>query len=303
MDYERGNIMFWLYFGNYLMEKNKISRSQFEDVMLQQQKTRAKLGLIAVSEKLLTTKQAEEINDIQHRMDRRFGDVAIEKGYLLAEEVTYLLNMQGNPYLQFVQTCADHHILSLQEIEAYLEEFRHDNHFSETDLDALKSGDIDRIIPVFTDTSIPFTGECISLIIRNLVRFISSDLILKKAYSVSEYSFGAMASQKIVGDHEIFVGLAGKAKELLKIANPYAKENFIELDDDAFDAVCEFINCTNGLYATRLSHEDIHIDMTPPLFYTDKKITSEGNLYVVPIIINGEQTDLVVATDNQVVID
>jgi CheY-specific phosphatase CheX len=107
----------------------------------------------------------------------------------------------------------------------------------------------------------------------------------------------------MVGDHEIFVGLAGKGKELLEIANPFAKEEFTEMDEDAFDSVCEFINCTNGLYASKLSHEDIHIDMTPPLFYKDNKVTSKGDICVVPIFINGVQTDLLVVADNQVGID
>jgi len=291
--------MFGLYFGSYLVEKNKISRSQFEDVMLQQQKTRVKLGLIAVTEKLLTSKQAEEINDIQRTMDRRFGDIAIEKGYLLAEEVTHLLNMQGNPFLQFVQVCTENNILTIQEIETDLDQFKIDNNLSSSDLDAIKSGDIDRIIPVFVDSNEPLIGECIGLTLRNVVRFINNNIIIKKAYKVHEYSFGALASQKIVGDHEFFIGFASKSNELLNIANPFAKENFTEMDEDAFDSVCEFINCTNGLYASKLSHEDIHIDMTPPLFYSEKTISSEGDICIVPVIINGEQADLIVAVDSQ----
>lgn len=295
--------MFGLYFGNYLVEKNKISQAQFEDVMMQQQKTRVKLGLIAVAEKLLTTKQAEEINDIQRKMDRRFGDIAIEKGYLLAEEVTHLLNMQGNPYLQFVQVLTENNILTIQEIESYLEEYRKDNNFSACDIDALKSGDIDRIIPVFVDVNIPFSGECISLTIRNIVRFINNNIVLKKACTVNEYSFGSLSYQNMVGDQQIFVGFASKEKELLNIASPFAKEEFTDLDEDAFDAVCEFINCTNGLYASKLSHEDIHIDMTPPLFSNKKKISSKGEIHVVPVIINGEQTDLLVAVNSPVSIN
>jgi hypothetical protein len=295
--------MFGLYFGNYLVEKNKISRSQYEDLMEKQQKTRVKLGLIAVAEKLLTAKQAEEINDIQRKLDKRFGDIAIEKGYLLPEEVTHLLNLQGNPYLQFVQVITENNILSIHEIETYLEEYKKDNNLKDSDIDALKSGDIDRIIPVFVETDIPLCGDCISLFLRNVVRFISTDMVISKIYKTGEYKFGALASQKMVGDHEFFVGFACQDKELLAIANPFAKEEFIEVDEDAFDSVCEFINCTNGLYASKLSHEDIHIDMTPPLFYTDKKILSKGDIYVVPINIGGKHTDLLVTIDSQLEIN
>jgi hypothetical protein len=292
--------MFGLYFGNYLVEKNKISWSQFEDAMIKQQNARVKLGLIATAEKLLTTKQAEEINDIQKKKDLRFGDIAIEKGYLLNEEVTYLLNMQGNPYLQFVQVFTENGLLTIPEIESYLEEYKKDNNFSDSDIDALKSGDIDRIIPIFVDTDVAFRGECLSLIIRNIVRFINNNITINKSYQVQDYSFGALASQKMVGDHQIFVGIAAKGSELLAIANPFAKEEFNEMENDAFDSVCEFINCTNGLYASKLSHEDIQIDMTPPLFYEERTLTSKGDICVVPITIHGKQIDLIVVVDHEV---
>ncbi|MDF2906710.1 MAG: hypothetical protein K0R34_2031, partial [Herbinix sp.] len=291
---------FGLYFGHYLVDKNKISQSQFNNLMQQHHKTRAKLGLIAVTEKLLTTKQAEEINEIQKQMDQRFGDIAVEKGYLLQEEVTYLLNLQGNSYLRFVQLSTDQNILTIEEIETYLEEYKKENQFTSLEMDALKSGDIDRIIPVFVDVDTPYRGECISLIIRNVIRFINSDVILKKAYKVNDYSFAGLASQQMVGDHFIFIGFAGRDKALLEIANSFAKEQFTELDEDAYDSICEFINCTNGLYASKLSYVDVHIDMTPPSYYTNQSLISEGDIYIVPMMIDGEQTDIVVIVNDQV---
>lgn len=292
--------MFGQYFGNYLMEKNKISQTEFEDVMMQQQISRLKLGFIAVAEKLLTTKQAEEINEIQKKLDRRFGDIAVEKGYLLTEEVTYLLNMQGSSYLKFIQALTENNILEMEEIEKYLDDFKKDSGFSTSDIDALKTGDIDQIIPVFVDTDIPFCGECVSLGIRNIIRFINNNIWLKKAYKVKEYKFDHLAYQQMVGDHQIFCGFAGNDTVLLNIAEPFAKEEFKDMDEDAFDSVCEFINCTNGLYASKLSLEDVHIDMTPPLFTSGKTLTSNGDIYIVPVIINGRQADFLVSVDNQV---
>jgi CheY-specific phosphatase CheX len=295
--------MFGQFFGNYLVEKNKISQSQFEDIMKQQQNARVKLGLIAVAEKLLTTKQADEINTLQKQMDKRFGDIAIEKGYLLNEEVTHLLNMQGNPYLQFVQVLTESNIMTLEEIETTLEEYKRDYKFSSSDIDAIKSGDIDRIIPVFVDMEVPFYGESISLAIRNIVRFINNQIMIKKAYKVNNYSFEKLACQSIIGDHQFFVAFTGNNNNLLEIANPFAKEEFESVDEDAFDSVCEFINCINGLYASKLSLENIHVDMTPPLFYINKKLTAKDDIYVVPIIIGGKQTELLVSVNNPVEIN
>lgn len=295
--------MFGLYFGDYLLEKNKISRSQLEEVMTWQNTSRAKLGLIAVAEKLLTSKQAEELNELQKLKDSRFGDIAIEKGYLLKEEVNYLLNLQGNAYLKFVQTLTDKNIMTMEQIEETLEEFKREYGFSDTELDALKSGDIDRIIPVFVDINIPLIGECITLAIRNIIRFINNNIKLKKAYTVKEYAFSSIAYQQLIGDHELFVSFAGEDEALLKIAGPFAKEDFSALDEDAFDSICEFINCSNGLYASKLSREDIQIDMTPPMFNQKKTLTSDGEIYVVPVVIEGKQADLLVIVDHKVEIN
>ncbi len=295
--------MFGQYFGHYLVEKNKISQSQLEIVLEQQKSSRAKLGLIAVAEKLLTTKQADELNELQKKMDRRFGDIAIEKGYLLTEEVNYLLNLQGNPYLKFIQVLADKNLMAMDEIEACLESYKKDENLSDSDLEALKSGDIDRIIPVFVEAEDSFGYDCISLAIRNIIRFINNDIMLKKAYKTSKYSFGNLACQNMVGDHMIFVGFACENKELLSLAIPFAKEDFTEMDEDAFDSVCEFINCTNGLFASKLSLENVHIDMTPPLYYSNQVLTSTGDVYVVPVVIDGKQSDLLVAFNNKVEIN
>ena len=44
---------------------------------------------------------------------------------------------------------------------------------------------------------------------------------------------------------------------MLKVASDFAMEDFQEFDMDAYDAVCELINCTNGAFATRLCDDDI----------------------------------------------
>lgn len=64
---------------------------------------RVKLGLIAENEGLLTRNQANELNYLQMQTDKRFGDLAVEKGYLTEADVNYLLGRQGNPYLIFIQ--------------------------------------------------------------------------------------------------------------------------------------------------------------------------------------------------------
>ncbi|WP_170124931.1 chemotaxis protein CheX [Herbinix hemicellulosilytica] len=124
--------------------------------------------------------------------------------------------------------------------------------------------------------------------------------MLKKYYTVKKYTFPSVAYQQLVGSHDLFVGLAGEDEALINIASPFAKEEFKVMNEEAFDSVCEFLNVSNGLYASKIITDDIHIDMTPPQFDKNKTIKSDGDIYVIPIIINGKQTDLLVVVDKKV---
>jgi len=291
--------MFWQYFGNYLVEQNKITDLQFKEVLLKQVESNIKLGDLAVNEKLMTLKQAEELNKIQKQKDMRFGDLAIEKGYLLEEEVSYLLNKQNSSYLKFTQALVDLGIMSLDEIESNLNEFKSYYNYSDHDFDALKSNNIERIIPLFVKIDHSYKAEYIKLIIRNILRFISNDIRIRNELITNEYTYGNLAYQMLTGDKNLFIGLASKAKELLKIAIPFAREEFNDVDEDAFDAVCEFLNCSNGLFASKLSEEGVLLDMEPPYYSKNAKIYCPGNIYVLPLLIADEPIDLLMVLDHQ----
>ena len=67
--------------GNYLISKGKITSEQLDDVIEEITRVRVKLGLIAVAEGMITQEQADKINRLQAVMDRRFGDIAVIKGW------------------------------------------------------------------------------------------------------------------------------------------------------------------------------------------------------------------------------
>ena len=79
--------MFDQIFGNFLVETGKITEEQLADVIAYESTVRVKLGLIAVAEKLMTKAQADEINQLQAIMDKRFGDIAVEQGFLAEGQI------------------------------------------------------------------------------------------------------------------------------------------------------------------------------------------------------------------------
>jgi hypothetical protein len=294
--------MFGIYFGKYLQNKGIITPAQYDEIILENKTARVKMGLLAIEAGLMTVDQADEVNQLQTVMDRRFGDIAVEKGYISNSQVEQLLKKQGDSYLLFVQSLTERDILSLEEIQKELNAYKKSERFTALDLDAIKSSDIDKIVPVFTkDPSLsPLVKDYIALTARNLVRFIDSHVRMEKVERVNEYTGHYISSQELEGEFKLFTGFSGDGTGIKMVAEAYAGELFDRIDEDVLDAACEFLNCNNGLYATKLSQEDIELDMLPPMMY-DKTTTihSEGSMFRIPFYVSGKSLDMIICVESK----
>lgn len=286
--------MFSQFLGHYLVQNQLISAEQFSCCMDYIKKNRVKLGLIAETEGLLTHAQANELNQLQMQTDKRFGDLAVEKGYLTETDVTYLLGRQGNPYLIFVQALEENNFLTRDEINKAIEKFQSENGFSDEVLTAIQNGDIEKMLSAFVDLENEKYTALIGLTLRNIVRFVSSYIRIEKGSMTSSLSARYIVYQDTTGDFDGFLGFTCDDDSILTIAENFGKEEFPEVNEDALDAVCEFTNCVNGLYATELSYQDITIDMLPPEFFFDGTIKDKGDFFVLPLYINGSKSNLIV---------
>ena len=177
--------MFSQFFGNYLMRIGKISADQFQTCMEYMRSNRVKLGLIAESEGILTRQQADELNRLQMQTDKRFGDLAIEKGYLTDNDISRLLKLQGNPYLIFIQSLEENDFIKRSDFDDLIADFQKAEGLSNSDLEAIKFDDFDRLLPSFIDSEEAATLAALAM--RNLVRFVSSYIRLERATKVFSY--------------------------------------------------------------------------------------------------------------------
>jgi hypothetical protein len=292
--------MFDKIFGNYLSKKGRITEEQLQNIIEDQKNVRLKLGMIAVAEKLMTPEQTDEVNHLQVITDKRFGDIAVEKGYITEEQVHRLLKKQGNISLLFIQCVIDSGYMNLEEIDEELSNYQSEMGFTHSDMDDLISGDIDRMVDVFLPEQDNLNRRLCGVAVRTFLRVIDSSCYIEKAYIVNKLDVEHLAIQESKGDHSIFTGLSGQDKNLLPVASLFAKEDFPEVDLDALDAVGEFINCVDGLFASELSDENIDIDMLPPNYY-EQKVQIEGNqICVLPIVIQNKKVELLVVIDSAV---
>lgn len=292
--------MFSQLFGNYLVEKDIIKKEEYAAAVKKQLSVRVKLGTIAIAEGLLTEDEVDTINKLQMQYDKRFGDIAIEKGLLTLEQIGDLLDKQGNPYMQFIESLTECTKLSAAVLDKTLSVFQKEKGFSDEDMAALKNDNLDSLIPIFAFSAKPHVTELAGLVVRNINRFITRDFYIGKIKRCDSLEYANLAGQKTVGKDTIHLALAEETDNgaFTMLASNFSDEEHTEADGNAFDAVCEFINVNSGLYASELSQKEIDLDMEPVFAYKDQTIT--GEFYVLPIYMEDRKINLVISVNTEV---
>lgn len=285
--------------GNYLMEKGLLTGEQFRDILNEQQKVRVKLGLIAVAEGLMTQEEADRVNQLQAVMDRRFGDIAVEKGYLTEGQVNSLLKKQGNAYLAFTQAMENQQLMTIEQLEQILLDYRCENNFTASDMDALKSDDVDSILPLFLPVDSEAYYGIAGTAVRTLMRLVDTGLYPDKAYIMQKTEDENGALQKVEGEKGFVSALGGKGNALQFTASVFGQEKFASVDEDALDAIGELLNCINGLYVSECK-DGSSLELMPPSFKTGIQGFESRKMLVLPIHIKNDCVDLMIAIGDEI---
>ena len=288
--------------GASLAQQGMITKSQLMQVYRKQESDRAKLGVIAVSERMMTIAQAEQVNMLQSTMDKRFGDIAVEKGYLTDIQVQRLLGLQANTYLTFLQAIVDMGILTMEQLENVEADYQRVNGFTETDMAVLKSGEVDKAVSIFLDNDDPVYNRMFAMGLKSMYRLVDSHIYVGRAYTARVINDEVLGYQKFHGDQQAVVAISGKYEDVRKMAIAYTKEEFIETREDALDAVCELINCINGLYASEQSRNDSRIELEPPNFSVNFAQTTSDEMIVMPVYIAGGEIKYIIAVSKDILV-
>lgn len=264
--------------GNYMVEEGLMTKQQLAYVVSVQEKIRVKLGLIAVSEGMLTLDQADAINRMQQAMDKRFGDIAVEKGYLTEAQVDSLLKMQGNEYLTFAQTLVDEGIVSMDRLQSILKSYQMENGFTNTELEAIKSGDAEKIAPLFLPQGAGEYAEIVTVVLKTLVRCIDRHAYPMYGKLSDAVDLRKPVTQELEGSEYWKLGFADGNGGLCSLASVFAKEEFKEVNEDVQDAAGELLNCISGLFATAQSHNNITLELMPPELGENGLVSGKGIL-------------------------
>ena len=285
--------------GNYLKEKGLLSSEQLMDLLEEHRKVRAKLGIIAVAEGLISPEEAERINRLQAIMDMRFGDIAIEEGYLTEAQVENLLKKQENAYLAFAQALENQRLMLIEQLEQLLIDFQYDNGFTSSDMEILKCDDVDQILTLFIPKEAMEYEPIASVAVRTLMRLVDLNICIGRGFLTNYHEIENGAVQKVAGKTGFTTALVGKGTALCEAAGVYGEEVFNVVDEDAIDAIGEIVNCINGLSTSSLGQHDASLDLCPPEYYLNVTSVEAKEMLVVPMKLLSKDVELVITLGDE----
>ena len=276
--------------GSYLVDSGRITQHQLSEALAKMDAVRVKLGLIAVSEGFMTFAQAEEVNRLQAICDKRFGDIAVEKGYLTDEQVGKLLKRQGDAFLAFIQALEDDKLITIGEVSDIMDEFKKNTCLTNTELEDIKSDDVEKIVSVFLPDGAQDYEALVTVAIKTLIRLVDRHASVVRIEKKPVDTAAPMAVQEMEGNGEKYLnGFKEGNGALLTAACFFGQEDFEEMNEDVLDAAAELMNCINGLYASSKSTgHGAYLELMPPVYNVEGVEYPKDDACVVTIQVDGK---------------
>ena len=249
------------FFGQFLLERGRISADALLAATNHQNQHNLKLGELAVKEGLITVEVADQINREQRRQDKPFGQIARELGKLTSAQIDQLLAKQKQVNITIEAAILAVNALSLNDVQAQLEVFRIEEGREQMLHDESKAE--------IQWASGPAFITCVELTDRLLQRV--ADVIVLPGACRSEVDWLSSAEMQYSVS---FTGDWG-AEYILRLSQDVAAKIASRmLDEDApdtdliSDALKEFVNVVAGQICAALNNaHGLTCELSPPREY------------------------------------
>lgn len=295
--------MFAQFFGSYLLNTRRVTPEQLSMAIEFKKSTRLKLGTIAMNEGLLNAEQVEQIHAAQASADKRFGDLAVEMGLLKPEQLSYLLKRQPADYLVIGQALVDINALTNAGLAEAVASYKKENSLTDLDLAEEKNDKLRQMVSEFyhfeTSDNAKFYTEYVTLLFRNLTRFIGDDFMPLEAEIINRFACTRSVTQRITGEGNFLTTVDADEPAYLKLAERFAGEELGGSLEYADAIVGEFLNQHNGLFIVNLSNEfGEEYTLTPQTCYGSTVCEFPEIAFYIPVQFPFGKLNFIIASDN-----
>jgi CheY-specific phosphatase CheX len=248
------------FFGQFLLEKGRISSQQLVDALEYQKSVTQPIAVLALESGMLTADQVYHVLK-QLRPDKHFGEVAVGLGVLSQTQLEKLSQCQSGHRIMLGEALIAKGFISVEVLEKELKEFKNAEEKDSLQInEAFNAVANKEIVKTFTDLMVMmfsnFGGH--------------QDIKVEKCETGKDNVrlFRWVISQKIAGENVGFNCLLSvPPKLLLQMASTMLDEHISTADELALDATKEFVNIANGNACAKLSEDGVALTMLPPEVY------------------------------------
>jgi CheY-specific phosphatase CheX len=249
------------FFGQYLLEKGRITSQQLFTGLDNQKSVTSPIGILALEKGWLTAEQIKQILEAQKKTNYRFGEQAVLSGLLTQPQVDALLSEQETSHRVLLgEVLVAKGYLTLSALEKEFKEYDKEEEKLSSELAAAFEKVRHRdLVKTFTD-----------LMMIMFTRFAKQELKIEQCETGKDKVrlFRWVFSQKMAGETlEFNCLLSVPPKLLLQMASTMLDETVSAPDELALDASKEFVNIANGNACARLSEYGLNLTMAPPEVY------------------------------------
>lgn len=231
----------------------------------------------------ITKEQQRAAVDMEDSVNVTPELIAAESG--VAEQAA--VSGKRSRYFQFLQALVDAGHLKLDELEGLLKDFGEKNGYGFEQMNDFKSGDTDRIVPLFLPKEAEHFAGLVSLVIDTVMKTCGRNVGMGKGVMTDALPTEDMVNQSLLWDGGIVDYFSEMDGGLLAVSCAYGQENYDKLDLEAMDAAGELLNCINGLYVSGLSREGCYLEMMPPKYEKVGELVKQGSICRIPIFVDG----------------
>ncbi len=277
--------MFTQFFGNYLLNADLVSLENLSSALQEQKNTRLKLGVLAINAGFMTAEQVELVHEKQQSVDKRIGDLMVEMGFVTREQIEELYATQPRGYLLLGQTLVDNGYMTNAQFETALNDYRSGNYMGDDDNAEISASKlVSKFYSFDNEKSATYISSYITLLLKNLIRFIGEDFTPLEARYINNDHFENAIGQRICGDLSAISFIEGEDFSLVEFASRFACETLTKNDDYTKACISEFLNLHNGLFAVNMSNEhSLELALEPQQLFENITNDELHNAFLVPL--------------------
>lgn len=250
------------FFGQYLLEKGLIDKSQLLSALAKQREGNPRLGDLATQIGILSAAESHRINDRQKNTDAKFGDIAVSMQLLTATQLQQLIDIQHGSRKFFGEVLIDLQYLSKKQVTQELQIYQ------------LEQKQLGNVIKITVDNhrNAQSINACVDIINKLFTRILHVPAQFSELASEQELIGNCetpnyVSSITIESIENITLSLACQKSMMFDIASRLIKIDKDDVDEElAWDAAGEFLNIITGYYAKDTIPPDCSYRVSPPVF-------------------------------------